>query len=377
MARTLASIKVIKDIKPIDGADKIEVATVDGWHVVVSKTDNFKVGDKVVYIEIDSQLPENDTFAFMVKRKYRVRTISLRKQVSQGLIMPLSILPKKYQNSKEETDVTDILGITKYDPELEKEEKETGNKSKKHGKIYKYFMRFVWFRKFTRNRQKNKKSTFPDWIVKTDEKRVQNMVSAYEKYRDEQRVFSVTEKIDGCSCTMAVKRNDKGKYEYFLCSRNHILPLKPVEKGIGHYYNVSEKFDVQKVLTKIAEENKYDNLILQGEIIGSGIQKNKYHVEGCDFYAFNLIANSRVCYSTEETRSLLKGYGIKTVPLVDEGIVLPSTIDDFIEYSIGKSQIRKEQKREGLVIRDYNNNRDKQVSFKVINPKFLLDEKDD
>jgi RNA ligase (TIGR02306 family) len=94
--RKLASIQKIVDIRPIDGADKIEVAQVLGWEVVVAKKDEFKVGDLVIYIEIDSIVPDKSEFDFLRDRKFRVRTIKLRKQVSQGLILPLSILPSKY-----------------------------------------------------------------------------------------------------------------------------------------------------------------------------------------------------------------------------------------------------------------------------------------
>lgn len=89
--RKLATIREIKDIQPIEGADRIEVATVDGWQVVIKKGE-FKVGDKIIYIEIDSIVPEREEFEFLRDRKFRVRTIKLRKQISQGLIMPLSIL---------------------------------------------------------------------------------------------------------------------------------------------------------------------------------------------------------------------------------------------------------------------------------------------
>ena len=99
--RVLASVRVIKDISPIEGADKIEVATVDGWKVVVAKDVGHKVGDMVIYCEIDSFLPIREEFEFLRKSSYkkmgdeegfRLRTIKLKGQISQGLILPLSIL---------------------------------------------------------------------------------------------------------------------------------------------------------------------------------------------------------------------------------------------------------------------------------------------
>ena len=92
MGRKLATIRRVENIRPIDGADKIELAKVDGWEVVVKK-DEFKVGDMVIYIEVDSLLPEdNPMFEFMRERKFKVKTVKLRNVVSQGIIFPLSIL---------------------------------------------------------------------------------------------------------------------------------------------------------------------------------------------------------------------------------------------------------------------------------------------
>lgn len=120
--RHLATIRNIASIRPIPGADKIEVAQIDGWECVVAKADKFKLGDKVVYIEIDSIVPERPGFEFLRDRKFRVRTIKLRKQISQGLVLPLTILPEGKQYNIND-DVTDILGIKKYDPQAEQEAK--------------------------------------------------------------------------------------------------------------------------------------------------------------------------------------------------------------------------------------------------------------
>ena len=121
--RKLATVQKILNINPIVGADRIEVATVLGWQCVIAKKDNFKIGDLVVYFEIDSILPDKPIFDFMRDRKFKVKTIRLKKQISQGLIMPISILPEKKWN--EGDDVTEILEVTKYDPQREEEEKQS------------------------------------------------------------------------------------------------------------------------------------------------------------------------------------------------------------------------------------------------------------
>ena len=127
MARKLISIQRILNIEPIENADKIEKITILGWHVVASKSEGHKIGDLVAYVEIDTQLPEIPMFEFLKDRKYRVRTIKLRGQVSQGLIIPLKELEKYFNidisNLKEGDDITKLIGATKYDPEAEKENK--------------------------------------------------------------------------------------------------------------------------------------------------------------------------------------------------------------------------------------------------------------
>jgi len=139
--RNLASIQKITELRPIKGADKIEVAQILGWEVVVKK-DEFKVNDLIVYIEVDSIVPEKSEFEFLRERKFRVRTIKLRKQISQGIAFPLNILPEKKRKLSENFDVTEILGITKYDPQLQEESKLKDFSNKKHSK----FINFKWKR---------------------------------------------------------------------------------------------------------------------------------------------------------------------------------------------------------------------------------------
>ena len=104
--RHLASIQKILNINPIEGADKIEQARVKGWNLVVGKGE-FKENDLCVFFEIDSILPDKPEFDFMKNKKFRVKTIRLKGVISQGLALPLSILPEG--NYKEDDDVTEIL----------------------------------------------------------------------------------------------------------------------------------------------------------------------------------------------------------------------------------------------------------------------------
>ena len=131
MERKLASVRSISNLSPIEGADKIELATVDGWKVVVAKDVGHKVGDLIIYCEIDSFLPIKEEFEFLRKSSFkkmgdqegfRLKTIRLRGQISQGLIMPISVLNPPdtniYVEPFEGLDVTEMLGIVKYEPPI-------------------------------------------------------------------------------------------------------------------------------------------------------------------------------------------------------------------------------------------------------------------
>jgi hypothetical protein len=357
--RRLATIRKIADIYPIANADAIEVAKVDGWECVIAKKDNFKVGDMVVFIEIDSIVPEIPQFEFLRDRKFRVRTIKLRGQVSQGLVVPLSILPKG--NYKLDDDVTDVLGIKKYDPEGEQERKLLTQKADKvSNPIIKYLLKFKWFRKLY---IKPKKGGFPAWIVKTDEERIQNKTKMFEIEKELGTRFIVTEKIDGQSATYYLEKHGH-KYEFGVCSRNIHL-TKPDNSS---YWTIAKQLDIENVLKKII--GKYDRIVLQGEIIGEVIHCNKYKIKGYDFYAFNLIYPDRKV-DTIEMASILNTYNIKHVPVLEVETSLKDSISDMVEYAKGNSTLLK-IKREGIVVRNYI----RDISFKVINPDFLLAEKD-
>jgi RNA ligase (TIGR02306 family) len=124
MERKLASIQVIRDIRPIEGADAIELAIINNWQVVVAKNVGHQIGDHVVYCEIDSFLPIQEEFEFLRKSSYkkmadregfRLKTIKLRGQVSQGLILPMSVFGDFGWTAYEGLDVTERLGIIKYE----------------------------------------------------------------------------------------------------------------------------------------------------------------------------------------------------------------------------------------------------------------------
>jgi hypothetical protein len=355
--RRLATIQEIKNLRPIDGADKIEVAEILGWECVVKKGE-FKVGDKAVYIEIDSIVPERKEFEFLRDRKFRVRTIKLRKQISQGLALPIDILPKGVYNIDD--DVTEILEIKKYDPQAEAEAKLIEAKVEKSNPIVKFLCRFSIFKKLF---YKPKKGSFPSFIHKTDETRIQNIPSILEKEKDNE--FIVTEKLDGQSATYFLVKDKKSlfgkqKYTFGVCSRNLLLPIE----DNSSYWTIAKQYKIREVLEMIIGDQQF--VAIQGEILGEGIQGNKYKIKGYDFYAFNLIFPNKKIDSLM-ARDWLDIVGIKFVPILEEDFKLKCSVAEMVEYAKGKSTLLPIL-REGVVIRSY----DKDVSFKVINPEFLL-----
>lgn len=242
--RHLATIREIASLRPIAGADRIEVAQVDGWECVVQKGE-FHTGEHIVYIEVDSIVPERPEFEFLRDRKFRVRTIKLRGQVSQGLVLPLSILPNGTPAILG-ADVTDALGIKKYDPEAQQEAQLlTKQPQKPQSAVARFLMRFKWYRKLFM--KPKRKGGFPDWIVKTDETRIQNLTTLFEMERNKGTKFSVTEKVDGQSATYYLRKISKRKYEFGVCSRNIYLGTP----DNSSYWTIAKKYNIENVLRQL------------------------------------------------------------------------------------------------------------------------------
>lgn len=342
MERKLATIRRISSLEPIEGADKIELATVDNWKVVVAKDVNHKVGDLVVYCEIDSFLPIKPEFEWLRKSSYkklsdgsegfRIKTVKLRGQISQGIILPLKEAYDIYKNSTpnlmmewfEGLDVTEMLGITKYDPPL--------------GAVLSGLA----------------KGLFPSFIHKTDEERIQNLTKHYENYK--QHIFYVTEKLDGSSSTFFINNGEFG-----VCSRN--LELSPDDSG-NTFWRVARELDLENKLRTLN-----CNIAIQGELIGESIQHNPYMLKGQTvkfFNAFNI--DTQEYYTLEQFKELCSNLQLNMVPLLNDNFQLPNTIDELILYADAFSQLNNSFNREGVVIRSL----DRKISFKVISNKYLL-----
>lgn len=372
--RKLAHIEKIEWKRPIEGADRIELVGVLGWQCI-SKKDEFQVGDLCVYIEIDSIVDsDNPNFAFLEKRNYKIKTLKMKGVISQGVVFPLTILPngKCYMIGD---DVTSTLKITQIEDEIPKSR--TVNPPRpiklRHKKLFKskafmWLMKHHWFRKTAIKilTLRKKPKQFPEWIVKTDEVRLQNMPFVLGEYKDKPMI--VTEKLDGTSSSYGLRKVGLRRYEFAVCSRN-VLQEDTKQKSYYEenvYHIIAAQFDIKNVLMAIMRKHKASTVVLQGETLGEGIQKNKYKIKGYDFYAFNLVIDGKKIDSSVAA-NIMQKYGIKWVPILRENFILLPTVNEMIEYADGNSVVG-DTPREGLVIRDHDNT----VSFKCISNAFLL-----
>ncbi|MDR0831936.1 MAG: hypothetical protein LBM99_03450 [Bacillales bacterium] len=362
--RKLATIRKIIELSSIENADNILLATIDGWKCVVKK-DEFKVGDLCVYFEIDSVVDiTNKTFEFMKETKGRVKIRKFRGQFSSGLIMPLDVLKKKHNLGD---DVTAELNVEKYIPPAERVVYERETK-RKHSRFYKFFMKFKWFRDWQKKRLlKQAGSGFPTWIRKTDEVRVQNEP---EKYKEliETNDYYVTEKIDGSSITIWMKRKGK-KFDFGICSRNRGLNLKHSGVNDTIFIKTVESLNIKPILQKLLQESPLNNnIVLQGELWGVALTKNKYGKSEQYISFFNLLING-IRQNRLTTLSSFKDYkDLLLVPTLD--VKLTGDIEEDLKIVNNyKSTIDSKSNIEGFVIR---NNLETTWSYKLLSQTYML-----
>lgn len=393
--RKLASIQEIKSVKPIPDADKIEVASILGWEVVVRK-DEFKAGEKIVYFEIDSFLPSSKKYSFVGKERinpitlntaneevgFRLATAVLRGQVSQGLALKFKELDHTFSGMEQEelihylsglpigTEVTELFGVTKFDrPEIA-------------------------------NELGNLVGTFPSqYISQTDEERIQTEPKSYSEIKGQP--YYITSKIDGTSIT-----NVWHDGELICATRNNTL----------------DKFNaIEKMLNNngVAEKLKnYENVSFQSELYGVGVQKNKLGIRDKRLATFTISKNNQVL-GLESMLDVVDDLGLEIPEIVELGsedpeqikrildkiekinskrkdinpvkstegplkIVVQKVVTKNFDYSIseiiermnGTTYSTSGQLQEGGVVRPLADTVDrKPISFKVINNKFLVKEK--
>jgi RNA ligase (TIGR02306 family) len=337
--RKLASTQMIIDIQPIPDADAIEVATVNSWKVVVKKGE-FIVGDMVIYCEVDSWIPHS-LAPFLSKgepKEYngvkgeRLRTVRLRGQISQGLIIHLGTVDIHWKNEMkiEGYDLTEILGIQKYEPPIP---------ACLSGVV---------------------KGPWPSAIPKTDEERIQNLTNEYRELRT--FVYEMTEKLEGSSCTMGLI-ND----EFIVCSRN----LNLTETEGNTFWKMARKYDVEARMRTL----NLNNVVIQGECIGEGIQGNHYCIKGQEFYVFNVYSITDGQYASPTHRmNIVDNLGLHHVPVLCHApldaleCLGENNIESVLKYADGKSSINSQKMREGVVFKQLNG----QKHFKAVSNAYLL-----
>ena len=380
--RALAYTARVEEVKEIPGYDRVEHARVGaGWWCIVSKSDNFKPGDLCVYFEVDSKVPANDDrFAFMEKRNYKVKTLRMCKVYSQGLIMPITAFPE-ITTTEEHVDVTDVLHIT-YAVEEDNARKNGDPNAKytsmkaRHKKLFKHplvkkIMRYEWGRKlmfFFFGKKKDNPRTFPthfQFIHKTDEERCENLPWVIG-YKDP---LIVTEKLDGTSSTYILEKKGRNKYEFYVLSRNVRQQDENQKTYHDHniYWDMAFKYDIENKLKQYLEENDLDYVCIQGESVGS-VQGNPLQLPEDDLYVFNFIRSDKGRIPSNEGKLIVEKMGMKWVPILDLAFYMPNDMEEFKVMADAKSVVNPKVDREGNVLRDPKTD----FSFKNVSRKYLL-----
>jgi RNA ligase (TIGR02306 family) len=329
--RKLATIRCIAEIRAIPDADAIECAVVDGWTVVVKKGE-FKVGDAAIYAEVDSWIP-HELAPFLSKgrepsefegiRGERLRTVRLRKQLSQGLILPLSVAG--FMEYFVGMDVSERLGIIKYEPPIP---------AQLSGIV---------------------KGAWPSAVPKTDEERIQNLISEWPKLKELD--WEVTEKLEGSSMTVAIIDG-----EFLVCSRN--LNLQETEGNT--LWAVARRYDMERRMREL----NLDNVAIQGELLGEGVQGNHYGLKGQDFFVYSIYDVKEGEYLSPLARPLLTQHlGLRHVPVITaDAKIQDLSVQQILSMADGASVLNPTKLREGLVFKAL----DSQAHWKAVSNQYLL-----
>lgn len=351
--RKLASIRKITDVRDIPDADLIQAYQVDGWWVV-GKKGEFQIDDLVCYFEIDSWIP-HEIAPFLSKGKEprefegvkgeRLRTIKLKGQISQGLILPLNdtLMPEsRIPDMSEGDDLTAELKILKWEKPL-------------HAQLrgrYKGYFPYLW--------------------RKTDQERIQNLKKEFQYYYDNDTKFEVTVKLDGSSMSVGMhpKKENPEELEYTVCSRNLSIQTDDMDNA---FVKTAQNYNLEQ----ICHDSMHDEMHFQisGELMGEGIQGNREKIQRTKFYIFDIWDIKEQKYIDPEKRQLIADFfNLDHVPVLHNNVSLKDlnlhSIDDVLAFADGKSL--NHPVREGVVFKSM----DGKFSFKAISNKFLLKEKD-
>ena len=376
--RELAYIVKVLETKDIEGYDNVYYVRLNSWWCVAPK--DIKLGDLVVYFEIDSKLPENDNrFSFLASKKFRIKTIKICGVVSQGLILPLSDFPE-LKGCKEGDFVTDKLHVEKYDPDAINEGAVKSKVSDfqctldRHPKFFKnpivkYLMkykpvRFVLAKLFVLKKDKDK-NKWPEWLPKTGSERIQNLPHLFgckDKY-------IITEKVDGASTSFILNEKDK----YIVGSHNVIKNSDKNSDG-GNFYKTNiwaesgVNYNIESVLRSLKKDLKLKTVAIQGETYGDGIQKRNYSLKNKHGFVVFHIWFDGVRQPIKDMIAICDKYNIPHVHVYNYEYSIPDTVEQIIE-DVDKSKSNIDGGAiEGFVF--YS--QDGQQNFKCVSPNFLL-----
>ncbi len=324
----LATIQKVKDVRKHPNADALDIVKVLGWEVV-TKRDEYKVGDFCIYVVIDTILPEKPEFEFLRNKHFRIKPIRLRKEYSNGICFPLSILPPDFQ-VEDGADVTDAIGVKKYEKPVPAE---LAGVAVGH---------------------------IPGFLIITDEDNLRSNPEAVPEMYG--RPYYITRKEDGSSGTYFIRDSTFG-----VCSRR--IHLKDTESN--GFWKMARKYDIENVL-KLAFPDQ--NIAIQGEVVGPGIQNNKLGLKELEFRLFNLFdINNRCYFDYARIVDFTTKYNIPMVPLICEGSAFGYTLEELVELAKAQNYPTGGP-AEGIVIRPkdpfYSNELKKSWSGKVINDRY-------
>lgn len=337
MKRKLASIQLVHSIQPILNADAIEFARIQGWQCVVKKGE-FQPGDSGVFFEIDSIPPNDPRFEFLWLNKkvvitqqpenFRLKTLRLRGVLSQGLLLPLNQFPEITSDCSSGTDVTDVLKVRKWEAPLPMDDDVAG--------------------------------PFLLGVPKTDEMRVQSVPEVLQELSG--LPYVITLKCDGTSATYGYHRETS---EFIVCGRNWSL-----KRGSGGYWKMAEKYNLEQSL------QTYPHLVLQAELVGPGIQKNRLGLSDVQLRVFNVYDQNEGRYLDHpEASKFLGKIQVPMVDIVEQGESFGHSLESLLSLAEGHYP-GTQNEREGLVIRHqserFSTTLGGRLSFKAISNRFLL-----
>lgn len=411
--RELCYVVKIDDIKPIEGADRVEVAVVNGWRIMVRKG-QFQPDDLAIYFEIDSKVPEKEPFMFLADKHFKVKTQKYFKGtvISQGLLMAAEdfgwdlcknieslsgeLLTYIWTNdgSLHEGDfLTKRLGVT-YSVEEDNKRKAKANPNAKYQsmmnrhpkfaktKFARWCMKYDCMKKilylFLGSNKKDKEKTWPvglfPGVSKTNQERCENMTWILQ----DKSPFIVTQKCDGSSGTFILERKGRNKFEFYVCSRNVRMKDEKQECFYGthnYYWEVANIYKIEDKMRKYLEENPDITFVCwQGEICAPKIQGNPHNLSKTHLYCFHWTDSKNGRMDIREAKKLWDKYFMETVPIINENYIMPDDFEEFKKSADGfyDSEVCEGHSncaREGYV---YYKIDDPTFSFKNVSREYLL-----